>query len=97
LYKAKFPVYAEAILNTYVPGEHTVEFLNIIKNNNWIVPIKLNLICSLIIINLTTCFDPIESSSDLHYETVNVRELHTLLESKQCTQLSNINWFIKKV
>jgi len=35
-----------------------------------IVSVKHNLVYSLIIIKLATCFDPIGSSSDLHYEPV---------------------------
>jgi len=38
----------------------------------------------LIIIRSATCFDPVGSSSGLHYEPVNVRELRTSLGSQQC-------------
>ena len=50
--------------------------------------VKNNLIYSLIIIKLATCFDPIGSSSDLYYEPVNVRGLHTVVGSQQCLKIT---------
>jgi hypothetical protein len=41
------------------------------------VSVKHNLICYLIL--LATCFDPIGSSSGLHYEPINVKRLRTSL------------------
>jgi len=55
--------------------------------------IKHNLIYSLIIVKLATCFDSIGSSSGLHYEPINVKRLRT---SQRCTQSFNIDWFIMK-
>ena len=49
-----------------------------------IVSVKHNLVYSLIMVKLATCFDPIGSSSGLHYEPVNVRKLHSSLGSQQC-------------
>jgi len=40
------------------------------------------LIYLLIIIKLATCFDPMRSSSDLHYEPINVGKLRTSLGSQ---------------
>jgi hypothetical protein len=39
-----------------------------------IVSVKHNLIYSIIIIKLATCFDHIGSSSSLHYEPINVKK-----------------------
>ena len=50
------------------------------------VSIKHNLIYSLITIRLATRFDPIGSSSGLHYEPINVRKLPTSLGSQRCLQ-----------
>jgi len=55
-----------------------------------IVSVKHNLIYSLIIIKLATCFDPVRSSSGLHYEPINVRKLRTSLGSQQFLQKINI-------
>jgi hypothetical protein len=44
-----------------------------------IVSVEHNLIYSLIFIRLATCFDPTESPSGLHYESINVRKLRTFL------------------
>jgi hypothetical protein len=44
----------------------------IIRQSVKCMPVKHNLIYSLIIIKLATCFDPIGSSSGLHYEPFNV-------------------------
>ena len=52
--------------------------------------VKHNLIYLLITIKLATCFDPIGSSSDLYYETINVKRLRTSLGSQQCLQKINI-------
>ena len=41
-------------------------------------------------IRLATCFDPVGSSSGLHYETVNVRKLRTSLGSQQCLKKVNV-------
>ena len=46
---------------------------------NRVVSIKYNIIYSLFTIRLATCFDPVGSSSGLHYEPVNVRKLPTFL------------------
>jgi len=54
--------------------------------HNTVVSIKHNLIYSLIIIRLVTCFDPTGSSSGLHYEPANVRKLRTSLGFQQCLQ-----------
>jgi len=44
--------------------------------------VKHILIYLLIITKLDTCFDPIGSSSGLHYEPINVRKLRTSLGSQ---------------
>ena len=68
------------------------------------------LIYLLIIIRLAICLDPAGSSSGLHYEPVDIKKLRTFLGSQtmftffckhclgsqECTQLSNINWFVMK-
>jgi hypothetical protein len=61
--------------------------LETIKNR--IVSLKHNLTYSLITIRLATCFDPIGSSSGLHYKPFNVKRLRTSLGSQQCLQKMN--------
>ena len=59
----------------------------VIRNyQNMVVSVKHNLIYSLITIRLTTYFDPIGSSSGLHYEPIDVRKLRTSLGSQKCLQ-----------
>jgi len=47
-----------------------------------IVSVKHNLIYSLIIIRLATCFEPAGSLSGLHYEPTDIRKLRTFLLSQ---------------
>jgi len=54
----------------------------IIRKSVKCMPVKRNLIYSLIIIKLATCFDPIGSSSGLPYEPINVKRLSKSLESQ---------------
>jgi hypothetical protein len=49
---------------------------------NRVASVKPNLIYSLITIRLTTCFDPVGSSSGLLHEPINVRKLRTFLGSQ---------------
>jgi len=46
------------------------------------VSVKHNLIHSLIITKLATCFEPVGSSSGLHYEPLNVKKLRKSLGSQ---------------
>jgi hypothetical protein len=55
-------------------SEFADNLLTTLKLLKRIVSIKHNLIYSLIIIKLATCFDPAGSSSGLHYEPVNVKK-----------------------
>jgi hypothetical protein len=50
---------------------------------------KRNLIYYLIL--FATCFDPLKSSSGLHYEAINVKKLRTFLGSQQYLQKINIS------
>ena len=43
---------------------------------------QTQLIYSLIIIRLATCFDPVRLSSGLHYEPVDIRKLRTFFGSQ---------------
>jgi len=47
-----------------------------------IISVKHNLIYSLFIIRLATCFDPVGSSSGLHCKPFNVRKLRAFLGSQ---------------
>jgi len=59
------------------------------------VSVKHNLVYSLIIIiNLAACFDPVGSSSGLHYEPINVRKLRTSLGSQNYWDPKDVRSFL---
>jgi hypothetical protein len=59
-----------------------------------IVVVKRNLVYSLIIVKLATCFDSVGLLSGLHYEPINIIKLRTSLRSQQCWDPKDVRSFL---